>query len=113
MSGMAPPRTATQAAPPVAARGDVRILGGAWPSDEPLLGAVITINGDDAVLRYATERGGRRAQVDRLSDVTVTRDSNRDIRYSGISAHLIEEGDIDPSEARIDWLLTPKGCELC
>jgi hypothetical protein len=109
---MAPPRTA-QAAPPVAARGDVRILGGAWPSDEPLSGAVITINGDVAVLRHATGRGERRAQVDRLTDVTVTRDPNRDIRYSGISAHLVEEVGVDPSEARLDWLLTPKGCELC
>lgn len=110
---MATPKRSTTISPPVTSRGSVRIVGSVQQENEPLDGATISMNGDVAVLRWADTPGGRRAQVDRLTDVTVSADGPKTLVFQGVSGFLVTEIGMDPTEAHVSWIMDRKGCQSC
>ncbi len=112
MSAMATKRPTT-ISPPVTSRGDVRIVGSVQADDEVLAGAVISMIGDAAVLRWSGAPGTRRAQVDRLTEVTVSSDGPNTLVFEGVSEFLVSDVGMSPPDAHVKWLLERKGCQSC
>lgn len=73
----------------------------------------ITILGDTAKLSTYDPDKARMVEVDRLSDVKVDERSDGRIVIEGVSAELVEEARLNPKDARVTWLMTPRGCDQC